>query len=115
MTAFFLSAVITRGLETTLPRLSASRAESSTFTRLPLPRLRIDRARRPAAPAIGRFTLSCSGCAPTGTVPVTDVPTSKPAMLGLAPVYTREAEPRDCGLPGRFTLVSVRLPETPKL
>ncbi len=64
MIAFFLSAVITRGLETTLPRLSASSAESSTFTRLPLPRFRIDRASCPAAPVTGRFTLSCSGWAP---------------------------------------------------
>jgi hypothetical protein len=70
MTAFFLSAVITRGLETTLPRLSASSAESSMFTRLPLPRLRIDSAREPAAPTTGRFTLSCSGWPPSRVVPI---------------------------------------------
>ena len=37
--AFWLSPVTTRGLDTTLPRASASSADSSRLIRLPLPRL----------------------------------------------------------------------------
>ena len=59
MCAFWLSAVITRGLDTTLPRLSVSSADSSRLIRLPLPRLISVSASWPAAPATGRFTLSC--------------------------------------------------------
>ena len=97
MIAFRLSAVITRGLETTLPRLSASSAESSMFTRLPLPRLRIESASCPAAPATGRFTLSWSVCPPAGSV--RPVPPGAPES---------EAEPRE-------PVLSTSVPETPTL
>src|SRR5664279_2106555 len=102
MTAFLLSAVITRGLDTTLPRLSDSSADSSMFTRLPLPRLRIDRPIEPAAPATGRFTVSCSGCAPMGS----DAP---------APLYTSEDAPRETGLLVSGLTVSFKVPDTPTL
>ena len=115
MTAFLLSAVITRGLDTTLPRLSASSAESSMLTRLPLPRLRIDNANCPAAPATGRFTLSCSGCAPIGIVPLAAVDCAKPAPDEAPPWYTSEDEPRDTGLFASGLLVSVSEPDTPTL
>ena len=59
--AFWLSAVITRGLETTLPRFSASSAESSRLIKLPLPRLISVIASWPAAFAIGRLMLSAWG------------------------------------------------------
>jgi hypothetical protein len=57
--AFWLSVVITRGLETTLPRLSLSSAESSRLIRLPLPRLMSVSASWPAGLVTGRLTLSC--------------------------------------------------------
>ena len=57
--AFWLSPVTTRGLDTTLPRASASSAESSRLIRLPLPRLMSVSASWPAALGTGRFTLSC--------------------------------------------------------
>src|SRR5689334_1301498 len=99
MTAFFLSAVITRGLETTLPRLSASSADSSMLTRLPLPRFRIERANWPAAPGPGGFTFICSGWPEIDTRPVDDVPENQfGAPSEPAPGCTSEAEPREAGL-----------------
>ncbi len=59
MCAFWLSPVTTRGLDTTLPRLSDSSADSSRLMRLPLPRLISVSARLPAGFSTGRLTLSC--------------------------------------------------------
>src|SRR5665213_4532486 len=61
MCALVLSNATTRGLEMTLPRLSASSAESSRLIRLPLQRLISVSASWPAAPDTGRLTFSAPG------------------------------------------------------
>ena len=60
--AFCLSAVMTRGLETILPRLSASSACNSKAIKLPLPILSSVNAREAVglAPATGRLMLGIS-------------------------------------------------------